>query len=61
MVVACVQASVKAQRPTYRTHGNFNASPRLQINIMLQGVQLTRTIEVRRSYPDNHCLLFVGI
>ena len=59
--MVCVQASVKTQRPAYRAHGNFNASPRLQIKIMLQGVQLTKTIEVRRSYPDNHCLLFVGI
>ena len=25
-----------------------------QINITLQGVELTRTIEVIRSYPDNH-------
>ena len=32
-----------------------------QINITVQGVQLTRTIEVTRSYPDNHCLSFVGI
>ena len=29
MVVACVQASVKAGRPPYRAHGYFNASPRL--------------------------------
>ena len=29
MVVVCVQASVKARRPPYRAHGNFNASPRL--------------------------------
>ena len=29
MVVACVQASVKAQRPPCRAHGNFNASPKM--------------------------------
>ena len=33
-----------------------------QINIMeVQGIQLTRTIEVTRSNPDNYCLSFVGI
>ena len=32
-----------------------------QIDITVQSVQLTRTIEVTRSYPDNHCLSFVGI
>ena len=31
-----------------------------QINITVQGVQLTRTIDVTRYYPDNHCLSFVG-
>ena len=30
MVVACVQASMKAGRPPYKAHGNFNASPRLR-------------------------------
>ena len=29
-----------------------------QIDITAQGVQLTRTMEVTRSYPDNHCLSF---
>ena len=28
-VVAFVQAAVKARRPPYRAHGNFNAWPRL--------------------------------
>ena len=32
-----------------------------QVNITVQGVQLIRTVEVTRSYPDNHCLSFVGI
>ena len=32
------------------------------INITVRGVQLTRTIEVTRSYPDNLCQFsFVGI
>ena len=31
MVVAYVQASVKARRSPYRTHGNFYASPRLPV------------------------------
>ena len=32
-----------------------------QIDITVQGVPLTRTMEVTRSYPDNLCLSFVGI
>ena len=32
-----------------------------QMNITVQGVQLTGTIEVTRSYPGNLCLWFVGI
>ena len=32
-----------------------------KIYITVQGVQHTRPIELTGSYPDNHCLSFVGI
>ena len=58
IVVACVQASVKARRPPYRAHGNFNASPRLSDGYHGAGRSAHK---VTRSYPDHHCLSFVGI
>ena len=61
MVVACVQASVKARRPQKRAHGILMPHQDCQLNITVQGVQLKRTTVVTRSYQDNHCLSFVSI
>ena len=57
MDVACVQASVRARRPPYTAHGNFNVSPRLPAKYHDAGLPAHKDREVIWSYPDNHCWL----